>query len=419
MILLLKSCLIGRDFVTRVFWCLLIFAGMSVRSQPDPKKDEKSEYFAGYSDTVILKNDVIYRNKSLPFITGIWFPVAQVDSADKMMLGDFFNRFRTDENLSPTIQLMENNLLKVISEYSLEPDFFIRYKKSSKKEILKAQKVFEIKTNSYQSELPVAKKYPCIVYHHGSGSNPFENNELFELLAQNGYVVVSASYMLADSTNQKLKSNHTAEKSYAGDIQFITNFVKNIACIDTSKILLMGHSWGAQAAMQYDYFDSLKSYRAIISLQTTLEEVSVLEAANWKYLNFIYNNTCTNCTTPTILFTSVSLRKRKSENSKGFEYRTVQPAYLPFKENKTTPYTLITLGNVLYHHQFVSAGHLRYKIASENGYKDIEELKQQYLSYQNLNQTILFLCEQILTEKNHSISDYCKDQDYTFETLNH
>ncbi|MBK7128302.1 MAG: hypothetical protein IPH66_02910 [Crocinitomicaceae bacterium] len=95
--------------------------------------------------------------------------------------------------------------------------------------------------------------------------------------------------------------------------------------------------------MQFDYYDTLKPYRAIISLQTTLEDVSVEEAAFWKYMDFIYNNKCSNCTTPSYLITSVSISRRKSKNAKGYQYRYSVPEYLPFKENNTTPYTMITL----------------------------------------------------------------------------
>ncbi|MBL7899190.1 MAG: hypothetical protein JNJ99_11705 [Crocinitomicaceae bacterium] len=379
---------------------------------------KSGKFCAGYSDTVIFKNDVIYRNNPLPFITGIWFPINQIDSSDQMVFGDFFRDNQMNSTLSPSIGLMVNNLQKLVSGYKMEPDFFIHYKEASKKKMDLALKIIGIQTNSFRSKLPVKEKFPCIVYHHGSGSNPFENYELFELLAQHGYVVISASYMLADSTNQKLVSNHTSQESYAGDIQFITSFVKSISCVDTSKMLLMGHSWGAQAALEFDYFDSIKPYQAIISLQTTLEEVSVSEASGWKYLDFIYQNRSSNCTTPAFLITSVSLRKRKAENSNGFEYRNVQPEYLPFRENKTTPYTFITIGKVLYHHQFVSAGHMRYKIALENGYEDINELKEQYQLYQNLNQTILFLCEQILKGSNSDISDFFREKEFSIEFVN-
>jgi hypothetical protein len=413
-----KSAFIQRGFLNSCLCFVLLFSSFLVNAQQESEQLNSTRYYAGYNDTVIFKSDVTYKGKKLPFIVGVWFPVTKVDSAQCLSIADFFEPFHSDSILSPGVNLMEQNLLKIVSGYFMESDFFIDYKDPSKKKLAAAQKIFQLKTNSFRSKFPDGNKFPCLVYHHGSGSNPFENNELFELMAQNGYIVVSASYMLADSTNQKLISNHTAEKSYAGDIEFITGFVKSLACVDTSKMVLIGHSWGAQASMQYDYYSTQKSYRALISLQTTLEEVSVEEAAHWKYLDFIYNNACENCTTPAYLFTSVSLRKRKSENTKEFEYRNVQPEYLPFKENKTTAYSFITLNKILYHHQFVSAGHLRYHIASENEYKDIRELKEQYLYYLKLNETILFLCDRILQGKGVEVATFCKEQNYSLEELN-
>ncbi|MBK7128303.1 MAG: hypothetical protein IPH66_02915 [Crocinitomicaceae bacterium] len=237
---MLKPAFISRFYFAFTTVFLLFFIELTLSAQSSSSSYKTSNFYAGYSDTLINKNDVIFQKHALPFLVGIWYPVTEIDSAKRLVFGDFFNEFESNELLSPSIYLMKQNLQKIVAGYQMEPDFFIRFKNPSKTQLAKTQKMFLLQTDSYRSKLPDAEKYPCLVYHHGSGSNPFENHELFELLAKNGYVVISASYMLADSTNQKLISNHTTKKSYAGDIEFITEFVRNLSFIDTSKILLMG-----------------------------------------------------------------------------------------------------------------------------------------------------------------------------------
>ncbi|MBK7128300.1 MAG: hypothetical protein IPH66_02900 [Crocinitomicaceae bacterium] len=66
----------------------------------------------------------------------------------------------------------------------------------------------------------------------------------------------------------------------------------------------------------------------------------------------------------------------------------------------------------------MSAGHLRYHIANDNGYNDMDELKEQYLYYQKLNQAILVFCNHFLLEKNDAIADFCKSENFSYETIN-
>lgn len=358
----------------------------------------------GYFDTIVYNPETtIVRNgqeTAAPFWVGIWFPLAASDTAKNMCFGDYFCHSNDKDSalFHRTVELYKRSSLAVSFGYTLRADYFPDYKDPGGKQ----SKLFDLALTSpvsaiRQHVLPVNASFPCIVYHHGSGSHLFDNNEFCEFMASNGYVVISSSYNFVDESADRLKGYHIDDKNFAADIDFITRFASSLSIVDTSRMVLSGHSWGAQAALQYDHMYTHKPYKTILAFQTTLEEASLQDAPNWPYLSFIYQNACLNCTTPTYIFATHSARKSVVKNEEGKSEEkiwAVAPRYEPFRENKVTPYVFITSKTPQLHQHFVSLGHLRYSLVYDYNFKDAEQLTEQYRSYLEL----LILCRTICND---------------------
>jgi pimeloyl-ACP methyl ester carboxylesterase len=95
-----------------------------------------------------------------------------------------------------------------------------------------------------RNAIPVAGKFPLVVYAPSFSSVPWENADLCEYLASFGYVVVATPAMgvHVESTHDVVGTN-----AQARDISFLIGFASTLANVDTSKIAVIGYSWGGLA----------------------------------------------------------------------------------------------------------------------------------------------------------------------------
>jgi hypothetical protein len=172
------------------------------------------------------------------------------------------------------------------------------------------------------------------------------------------------------------------------DMDFILDYINSIPNVDTSKIFAIGHSSGAQIELIYDNNFSKKPFKKIFSLHTTLENVDLVNARKWSDLSFLLNNNCKLSTTPTLLFAPTSkVLVSDINDTTGLEkiYELeISPKFLPFKQNKTTPYSFVTLKYNLSHDGFISLGNFRFLFDEKHKFKDNAKINLQQFYYECL-----------------------------------
>ena len=202
-------------------------------------------YRAGFTTLTLMDSSRLYKpntssNDPLhyrPLDLDIWYP-----SLDKKVPRvSFGNLLRLFEQRANKYQDKKN--YKGITE-----ELAVQFAVESGLEPEDGTRLLAIATNSHRNAVPLRKKAPLILYMAGLNGMSFENYKLFELLAENGYVVVSISSIGSypgDMTNKKVDMmEQVYDAEYAIKVLKEQNNVK----ADFEKIGVIGYSWGGMSA---------------------------------------------------------------------------------------------------------------------------------------------------------------------------
>jgi pimeloyl-ACP methyl ester carboxylesterase len=88
----------------------------------------------------------------------------------------------------------------------------------------------------------LAHKFPVVIYAPSYGGGGYENADLCELLASHGYVVIAAHAPGKDEDGMTM--DRAGMDLQVGDIHFLMKYADKIAEADTTKIAIVGLSWG-------------------------------------------------------------------------------------------------------------------------------------------------------------------------------
>lgn len=349
----------------------------------------KGKYSVGYRDTLILKKGENFSyftyNDSKPFFISIWYPAIDDERVQFMKYKAYNSLFEIThcnqiaDSLLETFNhiLIKDGICKNIKDFEE-----ITFSDSLQKMYFD---ILETDVCAKAKLVAVDGKFPCIVYHHGAQSTPYDNNVFCEYMASQGFVVVSACYNLPNEKRSKSlitsTDNHFDDIS---DLQFVIEQTKKMQSIDTNNMTNIGHSMGAQTLIRFDNQMASNNIRKIIALHTTLEDKSMEDAKTyWPELDYLYSNEAKKSTTPVIFFAPLNFRRAIWTDSTGKEIivrtDTIYPKFTAFKCNKNTPYTFITIKHNVTHDGFISLGNLRFPYCSKYNLSDREEIiTQQY-----------------------------------------
>jgi dienelactone hydrolase len=88
-------------------------------------------------------------------------------------------------------------------------------------------------------------KFPVIIYAPGSSSSAYENADLCEYLASQGYIVIATPSMGVNTRSMTLDLE--GAEAQAGDIRFLVGYAATLGQADSSRIAVVGYSWGGLA----------------------------------------------------------------------------------------------------------------------------------------------------------------------------
>jgi dienelactone hydrolase len=98
---------------------------------------------------------------------------------------------------------------------------------------------------------PSAGTFPLVIYAPSDSNASFEDDVLCEYLASQGYVVMSTSSRgahLPYMTNGQMPVDMANTRAQAADIGVVIGQAAKLASVDTSKIAVLGYSWGGMAS---------------------------------------------------------------------------------------------------------------------------------------------------------------------------
>jgi len=92
---------------------------------------------------------------------------------------------------------------------------------------------------------PIDGPFPVLVYAPSDGGSAFENADLCEYLASQGYLVIASPTQGAHG--HYMTDDLEGAEAEAADIRFLIGYANSLAQADTTRLAVIGYSWGGLA----------------------------------------------------------------------------------------------------------------------------------------------------------------------------
>lgn len=109
-------------------------------------------------------------------------------------------------------------------------------------------------------------KFPVVIYAPSYSASAVENADLCEYLASHGYVVLSSASLGARTRSMTV--NLDGVETQAADISYLIGYAGTLPQVDTSKVAVIGFSWGGLANVFAAARD--RRIKALVSLDGSL-----------------------------------------------------------------------------------------------------------------------------------------------------
>ncbi|SDC15854.1 Chlorophyllase enzyme [Massilia sp. PDC64] len=109
-------------------------------------------------------------------------------------------------------------------------------------------------------------KFPVVIYAPSHSAYAIENADLCEYLASHGYIVIATPSL--GPRSHAMTADLEGAEAQADDIGFLVGYAHTLAQADTSRIAVVGHSWGSLASVLAAARDD--RIRALVTLDGSL-----------------------------------------------------------------------------------------------------------------------------------------------------
>lgn len=197
------------------------------------------------------------RLKGRPIVVQVWYPAQPPGDAVAMPYEAYLAVSSTDDSLQSFVEQLNRFTREAEQLWSgldaAENDAFQRF--------------LQTPTGCYLNAPPLGGSYPAVIYHQGLGGSIVDNPVLLEFLASHGYVAAISAYPpehglwfgVDSDLNRSIK-----------DMTCVINALGDRYGVDTARIGLIGHSYGASAVLGYAA-EPQANVRAVVSLDSTRE----------------------------------------------------------------------------------------------------------------------------------------------------
>lgn len=166
----------------------------------------------------------------------VWYPAPQAGAGIAgIAYSDYLRSAATEDDFTLSAQEVDKRAAAWIAERSGKMD----------KELLQQ----ELRRTSWavRDAAPAAGKFPVLLYAPSFSASAHENTELCEFLASQGYVVLSSPSMGARTRAMTLDLEGL--ETQAADIGFLLSSAHALPQADTTRVGVVGFSWGGMANM--------------------------------------------------------------------------------------------------------------------------------------------------------------------------
>ncbi len=109
---------------------------------------------------------------------------------------------------------------------------------------------------------PASGKFPVVIYAPSFNAEAYENADLCEYLASNGYLVIASPSF--GPASRGMTTDLEGVEAQVGDIEFLIGYAHGLPQADTSRLAVAGFSWGGLANVMAAAKDS--RIRALVAL---------------------------------------------------------------------------------------------------------------------------------------------------------
>jgi hypothetical protein len=223
---------------------LLMIEGCVSENNTDQRSaDSTLVYQIGYRGMAFIDSSRTYRpgvTRSDPLYfrpvdIDLWYPAGPVTSDSTLKFGYFLDLLQDRANFYSAPQKFDSLPMNIAKSFSdglgcSQPGLILQHP-----------------THTVNRAKPVTKKFPLIVYFASFGSMGYENYLLFESLVRQGYIVASVNSIGRYPGDMTMKTADLMQQVL--DADQIMNRLKPDKRIDTTRIGVLGYSWGGLAGV--------------------------------------------------------------------------------------------------------------------------------------------------------------------------
>lgn len=193
-----------------------------------------------------------------PILLAVWYPspVREHPDGDAMVVDDYLR-----------VDLPDAGAWRESLEHQVE--------RARQREVLEGTSTAELPelpTQARRGASWAAGSFPLVLVHPGLGGSFSDNFALWEHLASHGFVVVSSAFVDATGLSSAIEWDPATS---IADLDRIFAAASAWPGVDGSRVVVAGHSYGAQAAIAYALTG--RDVVGVVSLDSTLEYASADE----------------------------------------------------------------------------------------------------------------------------------------------
>lgn len=170
--------------------------------------------------------------RARPLQTLIWYPAMRT-SGKQLHYGEYVRLAATETEFTRSNPEVEQFVTAALTEQYA--NLTIEQRRCEMGQTMLAMRDVE--------EVP--NKFPVIIYAPGSSSSAHENADLCEYLASHGYIVIASASIGVNTRGMSLDLE--GAEAQAGDITFLVGYAATIKQANSSKIAVIGYSFGGLA----------------------------------------------------------------------------------------------------------------------------------------------------------------------------
>lgn len=189
-----------------------------------------SRAYRGLTDVVTGKG--VTGERARPIQTFVWYPAAKT-AKPTMTVADYLKIGASDDNFEHT----------PAERAALEAAFAGQRTAALSPERAKAELAAPMRAR--RDAAAASGKFPVVIYAPSFSAWAFENADLCEYLASQGYVVIASPSL--GQAQRDMTTDLEGVETQAGDIEFLIGYAHGLPQADTNRLAVIGYSWGGLA----------------------------------------------------------------------------------------------------------------------------------------------------------------------------